>query len=216
MPILPIYFYTYVALERENVKETLQHEPARPGRPDQGRRHRVERFTCERVGAPAGASTAFGIQWRGNERAGMLKFIVRRIFWTIPGPARRDLPDVHDDAADRRQPVPPERARGARGRAAQPRAEVQRRQALVHAVRALREGRRHVRPRPVARRPRPHRERHRQDQLPQVDRARGLRVPLRGRDRRPARDDRRAPAQHGRRLRRRCSSPTSSTRSRAS
>ena len=41
-----------------------------------------------------------------------------------PGAAGRHLPDVHDDAADRRQPVPPLGAGGAGGDAAEPRAEV--------------------------------------------------------------------------------------------
>ena len=50
MPVIPIYFYTYTNLEKESVQGQLQPEPARPGRPDRGRRHRVTPLVRTGVG----------------------------------------------------------------------------------------------------------------------------------------------------------------------
>ena len=81
----------------------------------------------------------------------MLKFIVRRIFWTIPVllvvifltfMMMRQIGGNPFRQSERAVPAAVQ---------AQPGAEVQPRQALVHAVPLLREGRVHVRPRPVAR-----------------------------------------------------------------
>ena len=84
MPVMPIYWYTYPNLESESRQGHVQHQPAQPDRPDQGRRHRVGRSLHERGrGSRAPRPRSAILERRVGERS-MLKFIVRRIFWTIP------------------------------------------------------------------------------------------------------------------------------------
>ena len=126
----------------------------------------------------------------------MLKFIVRRIFWTIPVLLVVIFLTFIMMRQIEGQPLPADGAGGTRGGAAEPRAQVQPRQALVAAVPVLRQGRLHARLRPVARAPRAIRQRHHEGALPEVDRARRLCVPLRDRRRRATRDDRSVTPEH--------------------
>ena len=66
VPIMPIYWYTYVNLERESREGHVQRQPAQPDRPDQGRRHRI---ALARAG-PGTGPTAPRPRFSDNRRSG--------------------------------------------------------------------------------------------------------------------------------------------------
>ena len=104
MPVMPIYWYTYINLERENVKDTFNVNLL-----DQTDLTKVvvtEVDALRRTGGrgraapPPFGDTADRVEAADDE--------VHRQAHLLddPGDSGRHLPDVHDDAADRRQPFP--------------------------------------------------------------------------------------------------------------
>ena len=120
MPLIPIYFYTFVNLEKEPVADKPC-EPAEPDRPDQGRRHRVTH-----VGPTEGRARALPSVRKASTRVGKADAEVHRQADLLDDPRApgRHLPDLHDDAPDRGKPVPEDGARRARVGPAEPRAQV--------------------------------------------------------------------------------------------
>ena len=117
----------------------------------------------------------------------MLKFIVRRVVWTIPVILLVVLMTFLMMRQIKGNPFRTTERAVPGVDSAEPGAEVPPRPALVHAVRLLREGRRHVRPRPVARPAESERERRDQGALPGFDEAGPVRDDLGDRARDPAR-----------------------------
>ena len=95
----------------------------------------------------------------GKKGQGMLKFVVRRILWTIPIILLVIFMTFWMMRAIQGSPFRHDRSCGAGRGDGQPEPEVRPRPALVRPVREVRQGRRYVRPRAVARPAQPGRER---------------------------------------------------------
>ena len=111
MPILPIYFYTNVSLQRESIRDTFnqnlldQFDLSKVVEGDVRRK----KTTPEQHGrrrAPTGCPLpASDRRSPARGASDMTAFIVRRVIWTIPVHPARHLPHVRPHAADRGEPV---------------------------------------------------------------------------------------------------------------
>ncbi len=94
----------------------LQHQPARPDRPDQGRRSPSSTPSRTRTGRRGAPRPAFGDTCNAGRRGSMTQVHRPAPPLDDPGAPARDLPDVRPHAADRGQPVPPHGAGRSRRR----------------------------------------------------------------------------------------------------
>ena len=190
MPIAPIYWYTTSYQERAVVQETFNESllgqvDLRECRGSRGLGARTQ--TGREPTLPPGL--VHNVRDRVRGRPPMTKFIIRRLFWTIPVIL---LVILMTFVMMRQIKGNPFRT-SERAIPAEIQANLERKFGLddpwYDAVRELRQGRRHLRPRPVARAAQPGRERHRRNALPGLAGARRARLPVRDRLRHPAGGD---------------------------